>query len=112
MLQDFCLWRTITPLLQSFIDRQVAHDVALHLTDLGFGSPRRTMSICAGLFVTISCCVALFPYPVSKDLELESISPPIGFTTVAAEGPSLPEAYAAEECATGGYREVARRFLD
>jgi len=106
MLQDLGLWRTVAPLLQSLIDGQVAQDVVCHLTDLGFGSPRRTvLMICAdllSLLVTVSCYMALVPDPVSKDLELEGISPAVGFTAVAGKGSSFSKAYATEEGATGG----------
>jgi len=106
MLQDLCLWRTAAPLLQSLIDGQVAQDVVCHLTDLGLGSPRRTvLMICAdllGLLVTVSCYMALVPDPVSEDLELECISPAVGFTTVAGKGSSFSKAYVTEENATGG----------
>jgi len=106
MLQDLCLWRTAAPLLQSLIDGQVAQDVVCHLTDLGLGSPRRTvLMICAdllGLLVTVSCYMALVPDPVSEDLELECISPAVGFTTVAGKGSSFSKAYVSEESAAGG----------
>jgi len=106
MLQDLCLRRTAAPLLQSLIDGQVAQDVVCHLTDLGLGSPRRTvLMICAdllGLLVTVSCYMALVPDPVSEDLELECISPAVGFTTVAGKGSSFSKAYVSEESAAGG----------
>jgi len=108
MLQDLCLWRTAAPLLQSLVDGQVAQDVVCHLTDLGLGSPRRTvLMICAdllGLLVTVSCYMALVPDPVSEDLELECISPAVGFTTVAGKGSSFSKAYVSEESAAGGDR--------
>jgi len=61
--------------------------------------------ICAdllGLLVTVSCYMALVPDPVSEDLELECISPAVGFTTVAGKGSSFSKAYVSEESAAGG----------
>ena len=106
MLQDLGLWRTVGPLLQSLIDGQVAQDVVCHLTDLGLGSPRRPVLMISadllGLLVTVSCYMALVSDPVSEDLELECISPAVGFATVAGKGSSFSKAYVTEENATGG----------
>ena len=46
--------------------------------------------------------MALVPDPVSEDLELECISPAVGFTTVAGKGSSFSKAYVSEESAAGG----------